>query len=125
MCRRAGKGLAFLLMSRLPVLEPGDLPALEGELIGTALLADPSRVPAALRNVRPLNRPWNPLRRLRHQPPGTSPITPRAQEVEILRLPAHRVEALEARLMAVGQLRDAASLLLRKTSGAEVIDQRP
>jgi two-component system chemotaxis sensor kinase CheA len=40
------------------------------------------------------------------------------QEVEILRLPAHRVEALEARLMEVGQLRDAASLLMREPGGA-------
>ena len=44
--------------------------------------------------------------------------SPPTQEVEILRLPAHRLEALEARLMEVGQSRDAASLLLRKAHGA-------
>jgi len=38
--------------------------------------------------------------------------------MDILRLPAQRVEALEARLMALGQLRDAASLLMRHSGEA-------
>ncbi|MDR3682621.1 MAG: Hpt domain-containing protein, partial [Geothrix sp.] len=118
------EGLAFLLIAACPLLNSDDLRAQEGELIGTALLADPSRVPAALRDEAPAQPPEDPAPEA--APPAAGlPPTPAlpAQEVEILRLPAHRVEALEARLMEVGQLRDAASLLLRQAPGAG--DDRP
>jgi two-component system chemotaxis sensor kinase CheA len=110
------EGLAFLLIAACPVMNPADLHTLEGELIGMALLADPARVPAVLRNEAPAEPSEEPA------PEASSPasgILPSAQapEVEILRLPAHRVEALEARLMEVGLLRDATSLLLRQTPG--------
>ncbi len=115
------EGLAFLLMTACPVLDPAQLPALEGELLGTDLLADPARVPTSLRDegqAQPVEVPT---------PEPQAVVAPvassQAQEVEILRLPAHRVEALEARLMAVGQLRDEASLLLRRTHQAH--DDRP
>jgi two-component system, chemotaxis family, sensor kinase CheA len=112
------EGLAFLLIAACPDMNPADLLALEGELIGTALLADPSRVPAVLRNETPAEPAAEPTPESLSPAAGNLPPT-QVQEVEILRLPAHRVEALEARLMEVGQLRDAASLLLRKTSGVE------
>jgi len=109
-------GLAFLLVAACPALEAKDLSALEGELVGIALLADPTRVPAALRNEVP------PEPATEEPPPeapsaAAPPNPPQAQDVEILRLPAQRVEALEVRLMEVGQLRDAASLLLRQAPG--------
>ena len=47
------EGLAFLLMIACPELDAGRLPVLEGELLGTALLADPTRVPASLRGEQP------------------------------------------------------------------------
>jgi len=116
------EGLAFLLMIACPDLDPTRLPSLEGELLGMALLADPARVPASLRAEEPVHpQPEETV-------PEPVPVAPAAaspaQEVEILRLPAHRVEALEARLMAVGQLRDAASLLLNRTRAAHD-DDRP
>jgi len=116
------EGLAFLLMIACPELDAARLPALDGELLGTALLADPARVPASLREVEPAQAADKPV------PEPTAPEAPapvsQPQEVEILRLPAHRVEALETRLMAVGQLRDAASLLLNRTRLANE-DERP
>ncbi len=116
------EGLAFLLMIACPDLDAANLPALDGELLGTALLADPARVPASLREEEPdqaIERPSpEPA-----TPEAPAPVT-QPQEVEILRLPAHRVEALETRLMAVGQLRDAASLLLNRTRLANE-DERP
>ncbi|MFZ1377285.1 MAG: ATP-binding protein [Geothrix sp.] len=107
------EGLAFLLMIACPELDSNRLPVLEGELLGTALLADPTRVPASLRGEQPVQAAEAPPSE--PAPPTPASSAPQPQEVEILRLPAHRVEALESRLMAVGQLRDAASLLLNRT----------
>ncbi|GLH72344.1 chemotaxis protein CheA [Geothrix limicola] len=115
------EGLGFLLIVACATLDPASLPTLEGELVGTALLADPSRVPASMRNevaVQPTEEPPP-----EPEAPAAPPQAPQAQEVEILRLPASRVEELEARLMAVGQLRDAASLLLHQPLAAG--DDRP
>lgn len=115
------EGLAFLLISACTVLDPARLPLLEGELLGSSLLADPSRVPANLRK----DAPPEPAQATVPEPqaPASTPPATLAQEVEILRLPAHRVEALEARLMAVGQLRDAATLIMRRASDAQA--ERP
>ena len=115
------EGLAFLLISACADLHPDQLPLLEGELLGSSLLADPSRIPANLRK----DAPAEPAQ-AKVPPPQAPAFIPPAtliQEVEILRLPAHRVEALEARLMAVGQLRDAATLIMRRASDAQA--ERP
>jgi len=121
------EGLAFLLMVACPAVDAGSLPLLEGELLSLVQLADPARVPASLRSEAlevpvplPVPTPIPPA----GPPAGVEPAAPApaaqpAPDVEILRLPAQRVEALEARLMAVGQLRDAASLLMRRAPGAE------
>jgi two-component system chemotaxis sensor kinase CheA len=103
-------GLAFLLMTACVAFDAGALPGLPGEILGTSLLADPSRVPDSLKSevaVKAAPTEATPL------PEESAPAAP-IQEVEILRLPVHRVEALEARLMAVSQLRDAASLMMRE-----------
>lgn len=118
------EGLAFLLMIACPAVEAASLPLLEGELLGIAQLADPARVPASLRRVVPAESsepaaPMAPALEAPPEAPTSAPVSHPAPEVEILRLPAHRVEALEARLMAVGQLRDAASQLMRHTPGAD------
>ncbi|HJV47943.1 MAG TPA: ATP-binding protein [Geothrix sp.] len=108
------EGLGFLLIVACATLDLASLPASEGELVDASLLADPSRIPASMRDeaaAGPVEEPV-PEPDLTAAPPPTQ--VPPAQEVEILRLPAHRVEELEARLMAVGQLRDAASLLLHQ-----------
>lgn len=116
------EGLAFLLMVACAEVDPAKLPALEGELLGAALLADPARVPASLRAEE---APAPPVEPVPEPAVAAAPAPgPQAQEVEILRLPAHRVEALEARLMAVGQLRDAASQLLNRNRQAPS-DDRP
>jgi two-component system chemotaxis sensor kinase CheA len=115
------EGLAFLLMAGCPVLDPACLPALEGELLGLTLLADPARVPASLREEAP-KQPAEPAEPEPAAPSALS-LQPQIQEVEILRLPAHRVEALESRLMAVGQLRDVACQFLHQ--GREARNDRP
>jgi two-component system chemotaxis sensor kinase CheA len=94
------------------------VPALDGEILGTVLLADPARVPESLRAEAPAPAP-EPEPESKTEPEAPAPVP--ASEVEILRLPAHRVEALEARLMTVGQIRDTASRLLRqsRTASAE------
>ncbi len=102
-------GLAFLLMTACEAFDPADLPGLPGEILGTSLLADPRRVPDSLRSEVALE--GTSLQTT--PPPGLAVPAAPVQEMEVLRLPAHRVEALEARLMAVGQLRDAASLIMR------------
>ncbi len=107
-------GLAFLLVVACSTVDLGALPLLGGELISTALLANPDRVPSALKEGDSGQSAEAPA------PVEEAPVVqapPLAQEVEILRLPALRVEALEARLMAVGQLRDKASQLLRRNPG--------
>ncbi len=110
-------GLSFLLMAACPALDPASLGALDDELLGTALLADPSRLPTSLRQEEPLVTIAEPAPEASAPAPANLPAGP-TQEVEIIRLPAHRLEALEARLMEVGQLRDAASLLLKQAQGA-------
>lgn len=112
------EGLAFLLLAGCPVLDPASLPALEGELLGVSLLADPARVPASVREEAPAP-PVEPAGPDPAEAAPSAPI-PQNQEVEILRLPAHRVEALEVRLLAVGQLRDAACQLLHQPRGSGV-----
>jgi len=104
------EGLAFLLMAACPAVDLAALTLLEGELITTVLLAHPDRVPAALKEEAPSQPAPPPVEEV-----AAPQAPPLAQEVEILRLPAHRVEALEARLMAVGQLRDKASQLVRQS----------
>jgi two-component system chemotaxis sensor kinase CheA len=104
------EGLAFLLMTACDIFDPADLPGLPGEILGTSLLADPKRIPDSLRSEVAVEAAPLPEA---SPPEAASPPTP-VQEVEVLRLPVHRVEALEARLMAVGQLRDAASLIMRE-----------
>jgi two-component system chemotaxis sensor kinase CheA len=120
------EGLTFLLVVACPTLSPAQLPVLEGELISTALLADPSRVPDSLRKEVP-EEPTQAVAVLETvaepAPPASASPSLQTQEVEILRLPAHRVEALEARLMAVAQLRDAASLLMHQSRTA--MNERP
>ncbi|MBK9796050.1 MAG: Hpt domain-containing protein [Holophagaceae bacterium] len=109
----AREGLAFLLMAACPAVDLAALTLLEGELITAVLLAHPDRVPSALKEEVPSQPAPPPVEEV---PATQAPAL--AQEVEILRLPAHRVEALEARLMAVGQLRDKASQLVRRNRGA-------
>jgi two-component system chemotaxis sensor kinase CheA len=107
------EGLAFLLLAACPGLDPATLGAQAGELIDAALLGDPARVPASLRQEAGIAAETDPS----PEPPPPSPAgppVPPTPEVEMLRLPAHRLEALEARLMEVGQLRDAASRVLRQ-----------
>jgi two-component system chemotaxis sensor kinase CheA len=119
------EGLGFLLMVACPILDPASISTQSGELISTALLADPSRIPAAMRGAAkepPAEAPASPPELVAEVPTGVV-ANPIVHEVEILRLPAHRVEELEARLMAVGQLRDAASLLLHQP--LEPHDDRP
>ena len=109
------EGLGFLLVVACPALEAASIPLLPTELIQVAHLADPARVPESLRSETkeaPVEEPPTQEPATEAVPSSPGPAAPQAQEVEILRLPAHRVEALEARLMAVGQLRDAASQLL-------------
>jgi two-component system chemotaxis sensor kinase CheA len=105
------EGLGFLLMTACGSFDPDSLLGLPDEILGTSLLADPTRVSDSLRAEVPLvvatvQAPVAPEASL---PPAST------QEVEILRLPVHRVEALEARLMEVGQFRDAASLIMRNS----------
>jgi two-component system chemotaxis sensor kinase CheA len=106
------EGLAFLLLWAGATLEP--LPAEVGEVLESRQLVDPALIPASLRAPAP---PEPAPERL---PEGTAaPVSP-VHDGEILRLPAQRVEALEARLMTVGQLRDNASRLLRRVEEAEL-----
>lgn len=102
------EGLAFLLLVASAGLSEASLPALPGELIEYREVGDPHRIPASLRETPPASP---------EPPPAEQPVpSPQVQptgDAEILRLPAHRVEALEARLMAVALLRDSASQLLR------------
>ena len=102
-------GLRFLLLVAAPVLEVQDLGVRPDEAPEMLRLADPERVPASLRAVP--ERPEVPPQAA--EPLRTSlPAAP--QDVEVLRLPAQRMEALEARLMGVAQVRDTASQVLRR-----------
>jgi two-component system chemotaxis sensor kinase CheA len=113
------EGLAFLLLAACRNLDPASLGAQQDELITSVLLADPTRIPTSLRNEVPPEVIEEPVPEPAATAPGTGThpsLLP--QEGEILRLPAHRLEALEAQLMDVDQWRDAASLLLREGQAA-------
>lgn len=113
----ARDGMAFLLVAACPAGALEDLPFQAGEHVGTTLLGDPARVPELLKQARDASGPQEPLApSAAPAPEAPGALSPVQGEVEILRLPAHRVEALEARLMAVGQLRDAASRALRQVA---------
>ena len=104
-------GLCFLLLVAAPALAAESLGVRPEEALEILELADPGRVPASLRaDPGPLAEPTQ-----APEAPSTSgPPAAAVQDVEVLRLPAQRVEALEARLMAVAQVRDSASLVLRQ-----------
>ncbi|HEY3399141.1 MAG TPA: ATP-binding protein [Geothrix sp.] len=103
-------GLAFLLVVGTHAMDIQALGALPEEGLEARRLADPKRIPASLR-AEPAPAAEVPPAEV---PPPAAPAAAPAQDMEVLRLPAQRVEALEARLMAVAQLRDAASRILRK-----------
>ena len=106
------EGLAFLLLWAGAALEP--LPVEAGEVLESRQLVDPALIPASLRAPTPTEL----ATASSHESPA-APVAP-VHDGEILRLPAQRVEALEARLMTVGQLRDSASRLLRRVEEAEL-----
>ena len=108
------EGLAFLLLWAGSTLEPH--PCQPEEWLEGRLLADPASIPASLR-AEPA--PAVPMPAAAQEPEPPQP-PPQVHEVEILRLPAHRVDALEARLMTVGQLRDTASRILRRLGQADL-----
>ncbi|WP_243315704.1 chemotaxis protein CheA [Geothrix paludis] len=105
-------GLFFLLLVAAPALETDGLDVLPEENLEIMELADPDRVPASLKaDPGPLVAP---------PAPGPAPVASHSPaalplDAEVLRLPAQRVDALEARLMTVAQVRDSASLALRET----------
>ena len=102
-------GLFFLLLVAAPSLDVQGLGALPGESPEIMELGDPDRVPASLRaDPGPLSPPPA------ADAPQAGAAPPLPQDVEVLRLPAHRVDALEARLMNVAQVRDSASQALRQ-----------
>lgn len=107
----AMEGMAFMLVVACPELSVEALPALPGEILEIRLLADPSRVPSDLRE-EPAEPQAEPEPVVEAQAPATQ--APAAPEVEVLRLPAHQVEVLEGRIMAVAHLRDAASRASRQ-----------
>lgn len=112
-------GLAFLLVvaGAPPVL--ADLPLEPGEVLESRLLADPARIPQSLKAEAQAGPGPAPAPEAPPAPPEPA-AAPVAPEAEILRLPAQRVEALEARLMTVAQLRDSASVLLRRSGNPGV-----
>ncbi len=108
------EGLAFLLLWAGLTLEP--LPVEAGEAMESRQLVDPAGIPASLRAPAALPPEVVPER----LPEGPAPPVVPVHEAEILRLPAQRVEELEARLMTVGQLRDTTSRLLRRVEEADL-----
>lgn len=104
-------GLFFLLLVAAPSLDIQNLGTLPGESPEIMELGDPDRVPASLRADPGLLSPLPPVEAPQA---GAAPPPALPQEVEVLRLPAHRVDALEARLMNVAQVRDSASQALRR-----------
>ncbi|WP_243321142.1 ATP-binding protein [Geothrix sp. SG200] len=101
-------GLFFLLLVATPALEAEGLGTLPEENLEVMALADPDRVPASLKaDPGPLVSP-------KPAQAASNPPVALPQDAEVLRLPAQRVDALEARLMAVAQVRDSASLALRE-----------
>lgn len=112
------EGLAFMILLAGASLVLEAIAAEPGEILEARVLADPERVPRSLR-AEVLAEPEPSPVQAPEAPPEPSPAIP-AQETEILRLPAQRVEALEARLMSVAQMRDAVSGLLRRAAPAQV-----
>ncbi len=109
------EGLAFLLVVAGAALEVDSLAPVPGEVLAVRMLADPGRIPGSLRaEVQAEAAPAPPPEPPPAPPPSEPVPAPSSQESEVLRLPAQRVEALEARLMDVAQLRDAASGMLRQ-----------
>ena len=107
-------GLPFLLLVAAPSLRAEDLGALPEEGLEVRRLADPERIPASLRAES---------QAVAAEPPEAAPAPPPAapplEDEKVLRLPAQRVEALEARLMAVAQMRDSASQSLKRIQDPE------
>lgn len=111
------EGLAFMILLAGPSLTLDGIPVEPGEILESRILADPEWVPKSLRAEILAEPEPGPAPEPEPQP-EPAPVIP-AQETEILRLPAQRVEALEARLMSVAQMRDAVSGLLRRGAQAE------
>lgn len=106
------EGLAFLLLVASAVLGEEATGIEPGELLEFRRVGDPQRIPASLREEpQAASEPPPPE-------PAPAPSVAPGGDAEILRLPAHRVEALEARLMAVAILRDSASQFLRQSPEA-------
>ena len=107
------EGMVFLLVAACAELSLDELPVLPGELLEIRLLADPARVPSSLRAEGSAPSP-SPTAEPPPEPIVPLPALPPPPEVEVLRLPAQQVEALEGRIMAVALLRDAVSRQSRK-----------
>lgn len=112
------EGLAFMILLAGVSLELGAITSEPGEILEARILADPERVPQSLRAETEAGPEPAPAPASEPPQPEPGPAMP-APETEILRLPAQRVEALEARLMSVAQMRDAVSGMLRRGPGAE------
>lgn len=112
----AQEGLTFLLIVAGRDFDPDRFQGQPNEQMEVFLLADGRLLPEGLRTEQPQAVPA--------ELPAEAPLAAAqplpTPEGEILRLPAHRVEALEARLMLLGQLRDAANLLLRESGNAQL-----
>ena len=113
------EGLTFLLIVAGRDFDPGRFPGEPRERLDVRVLAEADRLPEELLAEPPALAPAElpteaPVAVAQSQPP---------HEGEILRLPAQRVEALEVRLMLLGQLRDAVNLLLRESGSSPL--ERP
>ncbi len=105
--------LGFLILLATRTLDMEGLALPDGAFRGLRLLGDPDRVPRALQAQPPAVAEAPPV-----GPAGPEEVAQPSAEVEILRLPATTVVALEAELEEVIQLRDELSRWA-KTSGAE------
>ncbi len=106
--------LCFLILVATKHLDMSGLKLPEGTLRGLRLLGDPERVPKALQAQAPVAEEPAPVAAA----PAAEEAPAAVAEVEILRLPATTVVALEAELEEVIQLRDELSRWA-KTSGSE------
>jgi two-component system chemotaxis sensor kinase CheA len=106
-------GFLILLAARHLDLAPLTLP--EGAFRGFRLLGDPDRVPKALQAQEPLPVEAAPAEVAAPPPESATP----AAEVEILRLPATTVLALEGELEEVIQLRDELSRWAKRSGSEE------
>lgn len=105
--------LGFLILFAAPTLDVAGLGLPEGCLRGLRLLGDPSRVPQALQ--APAAAPATPEAAPQAAPAAEEPPAPVA-EVEILRLPATTLVALESELEEVIQIRDDLSRWARSAA---------